>query len=74
MRGATTQGDLSSWIVAGSYSGQLAASHNYQGGMSFAMQRYLGGNADALAAMADGRRNAGEMYAFDRWALRLAST
>ena len=37
--------------------------------MSYAMQRYLGGNADALAAMADGRRNAGEMYAFDQWAL-----
>ena len=69
VRGATTQGDLSSWIVAGSYSGQPAASHNYQAGMSYAMQRYFGGNADALAAMADGRRNAGEMYAFDRWAL-----
>ena len=69
VRGATTQGDLSSWIVAGSYSWQPSASHNYQAGMSYAMQRYLGGNADALAATADGRRNAGEMYAFDRWAL-----
>lgn len=70
VRGGTTQGDLSSWVVAGSYSWQPAgSSHSYRAGMSYAMQRYFGGNADALAAMADGRRNAGEMYAFDRWAL-----
>jgi hypothetical protein len=70
VRGGTTQGDLSSWIVAGSYSWQpTGSSHSYRAGMSYAMQRYLGGNADALAAMADGRRNAGEMYAFDQWAV-----
>jgi len=70
VRGGTTQGDLSSWIVAGSYSWQpTGSSHSYRAGMSYAMQRYLGGNADALAAMADGRRKAGEMYAFDRWTL-----
>lgn len=70
VRGGTTQGDLSSWIVAGSYSWQpVGSSHSYHAGLSYAMQRYLGGNADALAAMADGRRNAGDMYAFDRWAL-----
>jgi hypothetical protein len=70
VRGGTTQGDLSSWIVAGSYSWQpVDSSHSYRAGLSYAMQRYLGGNADALAAMADGRRNAGEMYAFDRWAI-----
>ena len=70
VRGGATQGDLSSWIVAGSYSWQpTGSSHSYRAGMSYAMQRYLGGNADALAAMADGRRKAGEMYAFDRWTL-----
>jgi hypothetical protein len=70
VRGGTTQGDLSSWIVAGSYSWQpVGSSHTYRAGLSYAMQRYLGGNADALAAMADGRRNAGDMYAFDRWAI-----
>lgn len=69
VRGGATQGDLSSWIVAGSYSWQpTGSSHSYRAGMSYAMQRYFGGNADALAAMAD-RRNAGEMYAFDRWTL-----
>jgi hypothetical protein len=70
VRGGATQGDLSSWIVAGSYSWHpTGSSHSYRAGMSYAMQRYLGGNADALAAMADGRRKAGEMYAFDRWTL-----
>ncbi len=70
VRGGTTQGDLSSWIVDGSYSRQsTGSSHSYRAGMSYAMQRYLGGNADALAAMADGHRNAGEMYAFDQWTL-----
>ena len=70
VRGGTTQGDLSSWIVAGSYSWQPVGSvHNYRAGMSYATQRYFGGNADALAAMADGHRNAGEMYAFDHWTL-----
>jgi hypothetical protein len=33
------------------------------------MQRYLGGNADALAAMRDGSRNVGAMYAYDNWKL-----
>jgi len=70
VRGGTTQGDLSSWIVAGSYAWQpTGSSHSYRAGMSYAMQRYLGGNVDALAAMGDGRRKAGEMYAFDRWTL-----
>ena len=70
VRGGTTQGDLSSWIVAGSYAWQpTGSSHSYRAGMSYAMQRYLGGNVDAIAAMGDGRRKAGEMYAFDRWSL-----
>ena len=68
VRGGTTQGDLSSWIVAGSYAWRPAgASHQVRAGTSFAMQRYLGGHADALAALAHGRRNAGEIYAFDNW-------
>ena len=70
VRGGATQGDLSSWIVAGSYAWQpVGSAHSYRAGMSYAMQRYLSGNVDALAAMADGRRKAGEMYAFDRWTL-----
>ncbi|MBI4266308.1 MAG: TonB-dependent receptor [Acidobacteria bacterium] len=69
MRGAITQGDLSSWILAGSYVRRPSGAHRYQAGMSYGMQRYQGGNADALAAVSDGGRNVGAMYAYDDWAV-----
>jgi hypothetical protein len=37
--------------------------------MSYAMQRYAGGNADALASMGEGSRDSGAVYAVDRWTL-----
>jgi len=69
MRGAMTQGDLSSWIVSGAYVRSSTAVHQYETGMSYGTQRYLGGNADALAAFADGSRNVGALYAYDNWAV-----
>src|SRR4029453_3808346 len=45
------------------------ATHAYEVGMSYSMQRYLGGNADALAAMREGSRNVGAVYAMDNWAV-----
>lgn len=69
MRGATTQGDLASWIVAGSFVRSGDAAHRYEAGLSYGMQRYLGGNADALAAMSDGSRNVGSVYAYDNWTM-----
>lgn len=68
MRGAVTQGDLSSWMVAGSYR-RAPASHRYEAGLSYGMQRYLGGKTDARAAISDGGRNAGAMYAYDEWTI-----
>jgi hypothetical protein len=67
VRGALTQGDLSSWIVAGSYAHELRAPHAYQAGFSYGMQRYAGGNAAALASMRDGSRTVGALYAYDQW-------
>ena len=67
MRGTLTQGDLSSWIVSGSYVRDVPAAHEYEAGFSYGMQRYLGGNAEALAAMRDGSRNVGVVYAHDNW-------
>jgi hypothetical protein len=69
MRGATTQGDLASWILSGSFVRAAGATHRYEAGMSYGMQRYFGGNADALAAMTDGSRNVGSLYAYDRWTI-----
>ncbi len=67
MRGSITQGDVSSWILAGSYRRDTQARHAYEAGVSYAMQQYLGGNGEALAAMRDTSRNVGSLYAFDSW-------
>ena len=72
MRGAITQGDLSSWTVAGSFAREATAAHAYQAGFSYGMQRYAGGNAEALAAMRDGSRTVGMLYAYDNWTLARA--
>jgi hypothetical protein len=69
MQGTVTQGDLASWILAGSYERRMPAAHVYEAGLSYAMQRYMGGNAEALAAMRDGSRNVGSVYAYDSWTL-----
>jgi outer membrane receptor protein involved in Fe transport len=69
MRGAMTQGDLASWILAGSYVGRAGPAHKYEAGLSYSMQRYQGGNAVALAAVTDGSRNAGTVYAYDHWTI-----
>ena len=68
IRGAMTQGDLSSWIAAGSYR-RAPAAHRYEAGLSYGMQSYLGGNANALAAVAEGDRNVGVVYGYDDWTI-----
>jgi len=70
VRAAMSQGDLSSWNVAGGFQSRSTSSaHLYKFGLSYSAQDYLGGNPAALAAAADGSRNVGEVYALDRWAL-----
>ena len=69
VKGTLTQGDLSSWIVSGSYRRNSDAAHAYEAGVSYSAQRYLGGNTEALQAMSDAGRNVGVMYAYDNWSL-----
>jgi hypothetical protein len=69
VRGAMTQGDVSSWILAGFLVAPETRTHAYDVGMSYSTQRYDGGNAAALAAVSDGARNAAEVYGFDRWTI-----
>ncbi len=64
-----SQGDISSWNVAGGYQSRGRSTHLYKFGLSYSAQDYLGGNPAALAAATDGSRNVGEVYAVDRWAL-----
>lgn len=67
VRAAMTEGDLASWIVAGSFASKAGGAHAYSLGLSYGSQQYQGGNPVALAAVRDGSRNAGELFAFDRW-------
>jgi len=67
MQGAMTQGDLSSWIVAGSYKSIDSQNHAYDLGLSYSTQRYDGGNAAAVGAIRDSARNVGSMYGYDEW-------
>jgi hypothetical protein len=69
MRGAVTQGDLSSWFVAGAYSTRLPARHQYDLGLSYSTQRYDGGNPSALREVTDGSRNVGAVYGFDTFTI-----
>ena len=69
MKGTLTQGDLSSWILSGSYRRTSDATHAYEAGVSYSAQRYLGGNTEALQAMSDAGRSVGVMYAYDNWSL-----
>ncbi len=78
VRGALTEADISSWIVAGSYLTREtpqtsdAGSHRYDVGLSYSTQRYDGGNPLALRDVMDGTRNAGEVYGFDTYTLSSA--
>ena len=67
MQGAMTQGDLSSWIVAGSYKSIESANHAYDLGLSYSTQRYDGGNATAVGAIRESARNVGSVYGYDEW-------
>ena len=67
MRGTMTQGDLASWTAAGSYTRRSPGAHQYEAGLSYSTQQYFGANADALAAVRDGSRNVGVLYAVDTW-------
>jgi len=67
MRGALTQGDLSSWFLAAAYT--TRAPRQYEVGFSYSTQRYDGGNPAALREVTDGNRNAGVVYGDDTFAI-----
>ena len=69
VRGAVTQGDISSWVVFGDYVTRAPARHRYDIGLSYSTQRYDGGNFAALRNVTDGSRNAGTLHGFDTFAV-----
>jgi carboxypeptidase family protein/TonB-dependent receptor-like protein len=66
LRAAMSEGNLSSWIVAGSFVSKREATHSYDFGLSYSTQEYQNANPIALA-LTDRNRNVGEIYAVDRW-------
>src|SRR5262249_14874873 len=73
VRGALTQGDLSSWVVSGDYVTRSAtARHRYDLGLSYSTQRYDGGNFAALRNVTDGSRNVGTLHGFDTFTMSRA--
>jgi carboxypeptidase family protein len=66
---AMSEGELSSWIVAGSFLSHRNTIHSYDLGFSYSTQESQPANPVALAAVADstGSRNVGEISAIDRW-------
>jgi hypothetical protein len=69
VRAAMGEGDLSSWIVAGSFVSRRGPLHSYDLGLSYSTQEYSGGTPISLASVTDGSRNVGELYGVDRWTL-----
>jgi TonB dependent receptor-like, beta-barrel len=65
---AISQGDLSSWVVGGSYAGRITSRHTLDAGVTYATQRYSTTSPLALVAAYDGTRTVGAMFAFDEWA------
>ncbi len=74
VQGAMTQGDVSSWLFAGSFLARKEAVHRYEAGMAYAAQSYTGTNAASLASVAKGTRTAGAVFAFDTWTLSRRAT
>jgi hypothetical protein len=66
MRAAMSEGELSSWIVAGEFKSRPSP-HSYDFGVSYSTQEYQGRNPVALAAVTEGSRNVGEIYGTGRW-------
>jgi len=69
VRGALTQTDMSSWIVAGSYATRAPARHRYDLGMSYSTQRYDDGSPLSQSDFPDGTRSAGTVYGYDSFSL-----
>ncbi len=67
VRGALSRGDLSSWIVAGSFTRAVEKGHALDVGASFALQSYSSETPAALVSVTEQRRSAGTIHAFDTY-------
>ncbi|MDA1184355.1 MAG: TonB-dependent receptor [Acidobacteria bacterium] len=68
MRAAVMQGDLSSWVIAGSYR-RAPTEHTYEAGVSYGTQRYQGVGIERLPLVADAGRSVGAIRVYDNWTI-----
>ncbi len=69
VRAAVTGGEVSSWIVAGTYKGQTQRGHLLDLGVSYGAQQYEQANPLTIASIAETNRNVGAVHGFDTWTL-----
>ena len=71
VRASMSQSDLSSWILAGSFSSRRATTHDYGFGVSYSTQQYQvrTGRPVGFGGVNDDSRTVGELFASDRWTL-----
>ena len=69
VRAALTGGEVSSWIVAGSYAGRAWRTHAVDFGLSYGVQSYEQAGPRTVAVLADQDRNVGAIHGFDAWTI-----
>lgn len=69
VRGAMTQGEFASWVLAGTYVADLGDHHHYQVGLVYGMQRPDRPSAVAVDSSVEGGRNIGVLRGTDTWTL-----
>ncbi|MPZ18212.1 MAG: TonB-dependent receptor [Luteitalea sp.] len=69
VQGALTNGDISSWILAGAYTRAPSSGHALNLGASFSAQQYDEDTPAALLAIDEQSRSVGVVHAVDRWML-----
>jgi Carboxypeptidase regulatory-like domain/TonB dependent receptor-like, beta-barrel len=67
VHGALTQGDIASWIVAGTYTRTPSSGHAIDVGTSYGTQYYDEEIPAALVVVTERNRSRGEVHGFDRW-------
>lgn len=66
-QGALARGEVSSWVLGGSYSAAVWEQHAFDVGATYSAQRYEGTSPASLVAMREGDRYVGAVHGFDRW-------
>lgn len=70
VRGTMSSADFSTWLVAGDYVAKPDNTHAFNVGMTYGSQGIAANDRSPMAVaavLADSTRNAGQVYAFDRW-------